>query len=392
MKNSIDTQKIIEQFCLREDLSTYDPYDIWKTPFGFHIKNLFNHNSYTGFLPAGILTLFDTFVNNRFRIFYSQQEYPIVRAFAALSLLNLYCKSGQEKHIDFVKKHLRWLVNHSCRGYSGYCWGLSFNYAVSSRFTYGKNTPLSTVTPYVLEAFAKYSQVTQDTQFNDIIGSIYDFFEKDIVTIEESDKHLITSYGPMRDRIVINAVSYAMYSYSLLLPYVPLQKKEYVKDKIRKLYAYIHENQRDNGSWLYSPLGKSFIDCFHSCIVLKNIVKTDKMVQLNDCAKIVKKGYDCIKENLLDNHFWLFRRFALKNKPSLVRFDLYDNAEMINLGMLLGDNLLVGKLSDSINRYFCCGRDIYSQIDILGIRRNKNMLRWAVMPYVYALSERIGLK
>ena len=36
-----------------------------------------------GLGPAAILTVFDTFVNNRMRIGYRRQEYPIVRATAA---------------------------------------------------------------------------------------------------------------------------------------------------------------------------------------------------------------------------------------------------------------------------------------------------------------------
>jgi hypothetical protein len=53
----------------------------------------------------------------------------------------------------------------------------------------------------------------------------------------------------------------------------------------------------------------------------------------------------------------------------------------------MSDKDLVRMLSSSIQRSFCDGQDIYSQIDFLGMRRNKNMLRWAVMPYLYALSQ-----
>ncbi|NVL90274.1 MAG: hypothetical protein HWN69_04655 [Desulfobacterales bacterium] len=380
-------QRIIEHFCARDDLSTYDPYDIWKTKPGLYVKDLFNHNRYIGLFPAAVLALFDTFLNNRFRLFYSRQEYPIVRAIAALSLLNLYCKSREQRHLDFAKKHLQWLADHSCNGYNGYCWGLGFDYPVTSKVRYDRNTPFSTVTPYALEAFVQYSQIMRDKEYNNVIKGIYNFLENDIQVMEQSDDHLALSYGPMRDRIAINAVSYAMYSYALLLPYIPLKEREHVTNKIRKLYTYIRKNQSSDGSWLYSPEGHSFTDCFHSCFVMKNLLKTNSLMQLNRCPKVIAKGYTYVKKRLLDERYWLFKRFSLSNKPGITKFDLYDNAEMLNLAILLKDTSLIGRLVDSIRRHFCDGLDVYSQIDALGFRRNKNTLRWAVMPYLYALSK-----
>jgi hypothetical protein len=382
-------QQVIEHFCTRDNLSTYDPYDVWKTKPGFYVKDIYNRNKYLGLLPATLFTLFDTFINNQSRFFYSQQEYPIVRAFAVLSLLNLYRKSKEEKYLNFAKKHLQWLVENRCKGYNGYCWGLGFDYPVTSEVVYDRNTPFSTVTPYALEAFVQYSQITRDEEYAGIIKSIYNFFENDIQVMEKSEDYLVTSYGPMRDRIAINAVSYVMYSYALLLPYLSPKEKEHAHERIKRLYSYIRKNQRYDGSWLYSPQGRSFIDCFHSCFVMKNLLKTDSSVQLNGCSEIVAKGYDYVKKNFLDEHYWLFRRFSLKNKPGIVKFDLYDNAEMLNLAILFQDHYLAVRLSDSIKCFFCDGLDIYSQIDVLGFRRNINTLRWAVMPYLYALSKMI---
>ncbi len=93
-----------------------------------------------------------------------------------------------------------------------------------------------------------------------------------------------------------------------------------------------------------------------------------------------------MKNNFFVEKVGLFKRFSKSNKPSIVKFDLYDNAEMLNLAILMGDGSMVGELRKAIEKNFCVGEDIYSQIDIMGKKRNKNMLRWAVMPYLYALS------
>ena len=83
------SEALIENLCAREDLSTYDPYDIWKTNLGFRVKHLYNCHPRMGLVPAGALSLFDNLANNRSRMFYARQEYPVVRAVASLSLLNL---------------------------------------------------------------------------------------------------------------------------------------------------------------------------------------------------------------------------------------------------------------------------------------------------------------
>jgi hypothetical protein len=154
-----------------------------------------------------------------------------------------------------------------------------------------------------------------------------------------------------------------------------------------KLYRFILENQQTDGSWFYSPDDKnSFIDCFHSCIIIKNLLKTNIKVNLEGLEAIVGKGYRYINKQFFNNKYGLYKRFTRNNKLSLTKFDLYDNAEVLNLANLMGDTKRVKDLETAINYYFIEGKNIYSYIDHLGIKRNKNTLRWAVMPYLYALS------
>jgi hypothetical protein len=121
--------------------------------------------------------------------------------------------------------------------------------------------------------------------------------------------------------------------------------------------------------------------------VLKNIIKADRVLQLPDAAAVVSTGYDYLQRSFQDERTGLFRRFSVRNKQGLVRFDLYDNAEALNLALLLGDTNLAGRLLKSVVERFCDGPDIYSQIDFIGARRKKNTLRWAVMPFLYAASQ-----
>jgi hypothetical protein len=383
---SDETRSLIEHFCMRKDLSTDDPYDIWKTKTGIAIKKLYFKNKFLGIFPATLFTLIDSFLVNKSRFFLKSQEYPIVRAQAGLSLINLYLKTSDIKYLDFAKLNLDWLFQNNSKNYSGLSWGTGFKIVINSTTVYDENTPFSTNTPYVLEFLDAYYKITNDELISKAILSIYTFYEKDIIILKETNDLLITSYGTFADRIVTNSVSYTMFAYSIFHQY--LEDKSYIESKIKKLYNFIRSVQRVDGNWVYAPYDSdSFIDCFHSCFVLKNIIKTSLIVPLNDSNAVIQKGYQCIQESFYNKQTGLYKRFIVQNKPSLVKFDLYDNAEVLNVAILMNDTLTINALNKSIHKNFIRKNNIFSIIDIFGGRKNKNTLRWAVMPYLMTISK-----
>lgn len=386
MHQLLQVEALVKRICLADNLKTYDPYDVWKTKWGFCVKDLYNCHPWGGLIPAALLTLSDTFLNNTSRWMYSPQEYPIVRALAVQCLLNLYVRCPDQAYMDAATRHLDWLKAHACTGTHGLGWGLQFRYAVAKNLVYDENTPFSTMTPYVLEAFVQFTHLTGERRYETEILGIYRFFEQDIRTMEETEEMMATSYTPMHDRTVINASSYAMWSFALLLEFLNEHERVEAKRKIAKLYRFIREHQCPDGSWLYATSSGSFIDCFHTCIVLKNLYKTHQLLQLDEGDRAVSQGYQYVKRAFLDPGTGLYRRFALANKPGLVRFDLYDNAEMLSLSVLLQDVQETQRLLPIIESTFQVGDSIYSQVIVGGLRKNKDMLRWAVMPYIYALS------
>ena len=339
-------------------------------------------------LPAALFTAYDTWINNRLRLFYPRREYASVRSLAALALLNLYRATADRQYLSWARRHLGWLQEHRCPGYAGACWGLGFDYAVMKGLIYDGNTPFSTVTPYALEAFCRYSGLASTDEYVDTIRSIHTFLERDLQVMSETQRHLATSYAARRDRIAFNSVAYTMYSYALLRGHVDAAARDRAVEKIRKLYANLCDHQGADGSWFYSPDGESFIDCFHSCFVLKNMIKTNALIPLADCDSVVERGYGYLRQAFRDNRTGLFRRFAVANKPGLVKFDLYDNAELLNLAVLRHDRDFARELAHHITRHFVRpGHGIYSKIDCFHGKRDLDTLRWAVMPYLYALSE-----
>jgi hypothetical protein len=376
---------LIRRFCLSQSLVTYDPYDIWKTELGFRVKHFYNSHRRLGLPGAGLFAVFDLLNNGR-RLFYTPSEFAVVRAHAVLCLLNLYQQTGETFLIDCARSHLEWLLAHSCEGYSGPCWGLGFRHAVSKHLVYGADMPLSVMTPYALEAFMQFTRLSRDDRFLPAIHGIFRFFERDVRVMKENAEELATSYAPFEDRIVVNAVSYCMYARALSLPHLGAPQSVETMRVVQKIYAYIRGQQHDSGAWWYSPDTGSFIDCFHSCILLKNVFKTKQLVPLEGADALLRRGYEYLVRTFLDKEAFLFRRFSVANKPGLTRFDLYDSAEALQIAMLLGDWDLADRLLGSVIAHFCDGTDVYSQIDIFGMRRSKNTLRWAVMPFLYSAS------
>lgn len=375
----------IERLCRRDDLRTDDPYDIWKTPVGYAIKDLFNRQRWLGLLPAAALTVFDTYLNNRLRLFYRPQEYPIVRAWAALVLLNLHRRQPRGELLQATGTHVDWLLAHASQGYSGPCWGLGFRQPIMKGLHYPADLPLATMTPYALEAIVGLHRAGGDSRLLPAIHGIHAFFNRDLQVMDEGPDYLVTSYSTLRDRRVTNAVSYVLFALGLMLPYVAEPERQSDRDRIGKLYRFLAKSQNEDGSWYYSPDGPPFIDCFHSCIVLKNLIRSAPILG-DDAGPLIDRGYRYLLDHFRDARTGLFRRFSLENKPSLVRFDLYDNAEMIHLATLMGDRDLAHDLAARVEQHFCHGTHVFGQIDRFGLRHNRDMLRWAVMPYFHALT------
>lgn len=379
--------KLIEKYCLQKDLTTYDPYDVWKELLGVAVRRLFYKNRMLGIMPAGLLTVWDLIIGEKFKIGYQKQEYPIARGLAALTLLNCYQQTHDTKYLDYAKIHLEWLKTNGSSGYSGHCWGINFVWS-SKNGVYPKGMPHVTHTVYALEAFIKYREITGDNYFDDVITSVYLFLEHDILVFFDKPEQLALSYAPVNEpRIVINANSYIMYMYSMLLPFFP-EQREHIQQKIMKLYRFVTSTQQENGSWYYfaDTEAGNFIDCFHSCFVIKNIIKTNANIPLGNIEMIIKKGYDYLKSNFFDPKKQLYRRFSVADKPSMITFDLYDNAEMMALAYSFNDQNTLAILKESIVNNFARLDGIYSHIDKFGFKHGKDTLRWAVMPYLYAES------
>ena len=172
-----NNEELIEEYCMRENYLSYDPYDIWKTQLGIISKRLFFKNKYLGLPFVSLLTLLDFYIINKKRFFYKKKEYPIVSAQNTIVLLNKLKKTKNKKYLEKINKNIDWLLNNYSKKYKGLSWGTGFKIVISSNVVYDEQTPFTTNTPYILEAFDLYYNETKSEFIVDKIKKIYEFYE-----------------------------------------------------------------------------------------------------------------------------------------------------------------------------------------------------------------------
>lgn len=374
---------------LGPDLTTHDPYDLWKTKLGLWLRRLYYQN---GIITAPLVApffLLDSYAPRLVRAFIAPQEYPTVRAMATMAALNLYRITPDPKYLSLAQNSADWLLENRSPGYHGACWGLNFPWMTKGGY-YPPTTPFVTHTPYCVEALFQCYDATAKPKYYDTAVSTLNFLELDLQVIFQEGDRIAMGYGPGHEsRVVVNASSYAMMLYALLAARMP-ERRAPLLEKAGRLYNFVSSAQNRDGSWFYyndSDKG-NFIDCFHSCFVMKNLIKYARSTG-TDLLPIVDRGLDYLLAQFVDPEYHLARRFTVSANPSFVKFDLYDQAELLNVLLLRHRDQDADQLLQAILKHFYLPerRSFGYQIDRFGFLNRMSYLRWAVMPMALVLSE-----
>jgi hypothetical protein len=98
---------------------------------------------------------------------------------------------------------------------------------------------------------------------------------------------------------------------------------------------FVLESQNEDGSWYYAQDGKrKFIDHFHTCFVLKALVKIEELTRHSGCTEAIKHGVKYYTTKLFDKS-GLPKPFSSRPRMTVYKRELYDYAEAINLAVLL---------------------------------------------------------
>ncbi len=362
---------------------SYDPYDPWMGPRGVQIRRGFYEGRVIGKLAAIAVGLSDWFFPHLFRklLGVSPRAYPITVAQRIL-MDDKICEPGRALEALISTAVLNAKDNSQA-------WGLGFPW-MSKNGLYSDTVPFITHTPYAMEALlelSKYREVEAlaTTSFN----STWDFLESLLILADDKEE-LALSYAPVPEpRIVVNANSYACLAYCLHAMHNSGHAPE-ARSKARRLARWVVNQQNDDGSWHYYADSESgnFIDCFHSCFILKNLLKaskTDDEIRLT-CLSSIDKGKRYIDSSFYDKEKKMVRRFTERDIKDPFVWDLYDQAEYLGLLVESGDIAAAQTLAASSRRHFLKGATWYCKLDFLGRKWGPGFDRWGIVPFLYSES------
>jgi len=357
---------------------SFDPYDPWMSPQAIRVRVAFYQGKLSGKIRAALIVLLDWLAPKVLRkaMKIEQRSYPITVAQKILSA----------DSIEQPQLALEQLMSVAVPDSSKYgaAWGLGFPW-MSKNGLYQSDTPFVTHTPYAMEALCRlmtFEACHKDAQKH--FSRTWQFLES-LFILHEDRATLALSYAPRNEpRIVINANSYACFAYCLHAE-KNVKRSSQARDRAVRIARYVVQQQQANGAWYYyaDDLPGNFIDCFHSCFVIKNLIKASK---LDDhvralATESIQRGKRYIDENFFDAKKGLVKRFTARDIKDPFVWDLYDQAEYLGILIELSELDKAEKLCNAARTSFFCNGDWYSKIDFLGFRWGENFSRWGVTPF-----------
>ena len=373
----------------RHGFETHDPYDLWGTRYGTLARRLYYSKSVWGIPLVAPLVAAEVLVPGVRGLLVRKERFASAEAQLVLGLLNLYRCTNDETYLKRAEIGAEGLRELSIPGYSGYCWGYPFDWQ-NNRGFWRRNTPFITCTPYCFEAFLQVADATGIQEHLDVAASIANFVAHDLRDSRVTGEASAGSYSPTDNTQVINASAYR--SFVLFEAWQRFRIDEYWDVAHRNL-QFVFDAQRLDGSWLYgleSP-AEAFIDHFHTCFVLKNLHKLNRVVRSTAVVHAIEKGWDFYRRELFYSDDTP-KSFALEPRLQLARLEVYNFAEAITLGTLLKDSIseasaLVQRLTEkAVGEYQLADGHFVTRTYRGGIRHTKPFLRWPQAPMFLALT------
>jgi hypothetical protein len=388
---AVELRSAVDKFAAwleRSGYETYDPYDIWGTRLGKVSRRLYYRKHPLGAVMTAPFLLMEIVFPGLRGLFVRKDRYPTADAQLALAFLNLYEVDKNQRGGD-RRASQSWmrkaqgladdLLTESVPGYRGFGWGYPFDW----QHTHGlmpKGTPHITATPYAYELFTRLFGLTGEDQYLQVARSIAEFVFGDLNDTPTGSDSAASSYTPHDHTKIVNASAYRA---SVLFDAAERFQNNGFRSKAWKNLRFILESQRDDGSWLYAidDPAQAFIDHFHTCFVLKNLYKMNRYLQSKDVEAAIRRGYEWYREFLFDTEDNP-RSYAIAPRLQLIRLEMYDWAEAITLGALLGNDIpgaftLAERLVERlIRRYQLSAGHWVTRIYRGGIRHTVPFLRW----------------
>jgi len=313
--------------------TSYDHQSFFASKMGRGAKALYYRKPALGTLAVAPMIFCEAFLPSARRLFWKPQRFAIADAHYAMGFAFLAGIYGGDKYYRRAVHFLDVLQETRCRDYEDYCWGYPFDWETRTG-TLKAGTPLITTLPYVYEAFSAVYAIDGNPKWFQIMQSIANHGFSAYRDMETSPETASCGYTPFPDDPcgVVNASAYR--AFLLTKAGIELSEPRYLAAAKRNL-NFVLASQNADGSWYYSTEGaRDFVDHFHTCFVLKALVKIEGLMPSPNTWSAIQSGVNYYVKNLVDAQ-GLPVPFSKRPRMTVYRKELYDYAECINLGALL---------------------------------------------------------
>ena len=371
------------------DLS-YDRMDFFSSKYGIATKRLFYKNKLLGAPFAAFALLQETLFPSLLKLYAKPHREAIGDGHFAMAYLNYALIKNDLSWMKKAESYLNALRETAQKGYSGACWGYTFSWETSVGL-WPAGTPLITITPYAFWAFKQHYIISGDTESREMCRSIAEFALKDLKTYEAPNGTVASSYSPIDARFIVNANTYRA---AVLLEASELFNEETYRSEALKNLEFVLSYQGLEGEWDYEAVGDKdrFIDNFHTCFVLRNLYYCYEVTKDPRLLESIERGYKYYREHLIRKDGTPIH-FSKMKYNKLRKYEMYDYAEGIKLGVLLKDQipgayeLATSMVNDMTSRFQVRAGYFITRVTSLGNRHRVPYLRWPQAQLFYALTE-----
>jgi hypothetical protein len=308
------------------NLQSYEWFDIWGTSFGGWAKTLYVRNKFLGSFAVAPIVFLDLIYPGFRKSFVQKRAFPICHAQMGMGYLNVWKVTRDDRWLAKAEGLVEPLMEMASPHAHGLGWGMKHEW-MTVQGLIPSDTPCNTQTAYPYEFFVRLFEETRQNRYEEYLKGIAVHVANDFPEWRVGQA-LVSSYSTIDRRRVVNANSYRMF---MLIDAGKRFGNRMCTEKGMATLRYILSRQNEDGSWHYSE-DQEFVDTYHTCFVLKNLMKVRNLLTENtsELDVAIQKGLSYYFKRLFDKHGYPIP-YSIKPRFVLHRYDSYDLAESIGL-------------------------------------------------------------
>ncbi|MBA4319199.1 MAG: hypothetical protein C0412_12430, partial [Flavobacterium sp.] len=316
--------------------SSFDRMDFWSSKPGIFAKKIFYKNKVLGTPLAVWGLVLENFLPTFQKLYTKPHREIIGDAHFGAAFLNLYQITKNNGYLEKAELLLADVMGYRSPKYANLCWGYNFSWQTQNGL-WEKGVPLITITPYAFWTFKKHYEITNNEVSLKNAISIANFALEDLNEQKMPNGTYCASYSPITKDIIINSNTYRA---AVLLDAFNLTGDNKYKIAAERNIEFVLSFQGSEGEWYYEAKSPedNFIDNFHTCFVLRNLYKCYLVNKDKRILEAIQKGYLYYLNNLFYKN-GRPKHFAKAKYAKLRKYEMYDYAEGITLGVLLKNEI-----------------------------------------------------